>query len=144
MTKWVLKWMSLWSSQYQSPPVLDMILEDEQIHILDTRTCAVQREQVLTGLAYWVYLACDHALSPNGLVKELRLKGIANSWEEIQTVVQDLQNRKILLNLHGRLLSLAVRKSVSSQQEPQDLFDGYVDLPYGYLDIESYMSNQTN
>jgi magnesium-protoporphyrin IX monomethyl ester (oxidative) cyclase len=68
-----------WTFLYHCPgtPVLEMIDEGEQIRIRDTRPCAIEPEQVISGLAYWVYIACDRALSQQGLYKELLQKGVA-------------------------------------------------------------------
>jgi pyrimidine operon attenuation protein/uracil phosphoribosyltransferase len=60
---------------------------------------------------------------------------VATSWEEIQLVIEELQERKILLNIHGRFLSLAVRSTQSTKVKISD-------LPCGHLDITSYRSQK--
>ncbi len=133
MISWVYKWINLWKNPYSNRPVLDITDDGEQIHIQDTRPCAVDREQVIAGLAYWVYITCNQALSSKELLKTLRKMGLANSWEEIQPVVEELQKRKILLNLDGRLLSLGVRKPRASKQKAHE-------HPCGQVDIRGYLS----
>lgn len=136
LISWVYNWINLWQNQYSHPPVLEFSDEDGQIRIFDTRPCAVEKKQVITGLAYWVYTICNQALSPKELVKTLQKKGLASSWEEIEPTVAELQTRKILLNLHGRLLSLGVRTPILSKQQA-------VDHPCGHVDIKKYLSAKT-
>lgn len=128
-------WMRLWSNQYPNSPVLKMKEENRQIKILDTRPCSVKHEQIISDLAYWVYIFCEQAVSPQSLVKAMRKQGLAKSWEEIQPVVKELQECKVLLNLHGRLLSLAVREPKVSRHNIQG-------FPGGYVKIDSYLCSQ--
>ena len=76
--------------------------------ITDTRPCAVGNQFTLEGLAYQVYLACNQALTPKALTQALGLPDY--SWQKIEPVVAELCERKLLLSLNGRLLSLAIKE----------------------------------
>jgi magnesium-protoporphyrin IX monomethyl ester (oxidative) cyclase len=122
----VAQWMDLSSSKH--PPGLSMVDEGERIRIIDTRTCAIQEEQTLEGLAYWAYKVCDCIRTPRELVEELRKQGFPLSWHDVQPVVEELKRRKILLELNGKLLGLAVNDSGLSFLPKSESPGGYIDL----------------
>lgn len=103
--------------------------------LIDTRPCATEQEISLDGLAYRVYGECDRVLTHRELVDALGRKyGQDVSWDEIEPVVEELRSRKILLELHGRLLSLAVQEPIVPLMEVKE-------QPGGYADILSYVSD---
>jgi magnesium-protoporphyrin IX monomethyl ester (oxidative) cyclase len=103
--------------------------------LIDTRPCAIDREISLEGLAAWVYGECDRILTYRELVNVLTQKyGLEVSWDEIRGIVEELRERKVLLELNGRLLSLAVREPILPLLDVKE-------QPGGYVDVLSYVND---
>jgi magnesium-protoporphyrin IX monomethyl ester (oxidative) cyclase len=97
------------------------------LKITDTRPCAVQSEIYLEGLAQQIYLLCDRALTSKELIKALRQSyNLTLSWEEIQPIVEQLQQLKILIHLSHRFLSLAVTGDIPPLPTEQDFPGGSI------------------
>ena len=128
----VTQWRMLFESEHS--PILSVIADDgERLTLVDTRPCATQQEISLEKLAYQVYVECDRTLTHRELVDVLSRKyGRHVGWDEIQPVVEELRSRKILLELNGKLLSLAVR-------EPIVPFQDITEQPGGYVDVRRYI-----
>ena len=128
LEEWVDQWIELFHSE--TPPVLEITDDDgERLKIVDTRPCATDNELNLEGLAYQVYMVCDRALTQRELIKALRENyGIDASWSDIQPAADELVSRKILLELNGRLLSLAVRGPIPPFPNERELPGGYMDI----------------
>jgi magnesium-protoporphyrin IX monomethyl ester (oxidative) cyclase len=111
-------WLGEWSRGWRIsrlpgkiPLVLSMIDAGDHLALTDTRPCAVEQSFKLEGLAAQVYRACDQALTPKSLLQALQTRfDLVLSWEVVEPVVAELRARKILLDLNGRLLSLAVKE----------------------------------
>lgn len=130
----VKEWKRL--EQAKEPPMLSMKDDGDRLLVTDTRPCATESRISLEGLAYFVYKACDRALSPRELQKVLRTQsGLNVGWEEIEPIVVELQERKILVDLNNRLLSLAV-------QEPYSPYLPPTQSPGGYVDIATFIRNK--
>jgi magnesium-protoporphyrin IX monomethyl ester (oxidative) cyclase len=126
---WVTCWQALWK---RNPPILSMSDNGNSITIYDTRPCATERLLLLDGLDYWVYKACDRALTQRELVTALREQvGSDISWSDIEPIVTSLQTLKILLACNGRWLSLAVK-------EPSVPFPQQSECPAGYVDVRGF------
>jgi ribosomal peptide maturation radical SAM protein 1 len=128
----IREWHQCWQYRFSKPddlPILSMSDNCNRITLFDTRPCAYERQQILDGLAYWVYKACDRALTHRELVTALRTETELDiSWEDIQPIIIQLQERKIMLELNGRLLSLAVKKPYSSLPKSSESPGGYIDI----------------
>ena len=112
----VLKVAETWKQRFWSdlPPILNMTDRDNKtLEILDTRHCARQYRTKLVGLAREVYLACDLAPRADYLPELLaRDFDLHPSADELAAVIDDLQQRGLLLSLDDRLIALAVRGSL--------------------------------
>jgi ribosomal peptide maturation radical SAM protein 1 len=109
--------------------MLSMKDDGDRLIITDTRPCAIQCQQSLEGLTYWVYKVCDRALSPKELLKQLKLQSKQNVlWEDIEPIVSELQRLKILLKFNNRYLSLAVKEPYLSYLLPTQFPGGYIDI----------------
>ncbi len=128
LKEWINQWITLFNSD--NPPVLQIIEDDGQrLKIVDTRPCATEDEITLEGLAYQVYMVCDRALTQWELIEAMHKDyGLDVSWNEIQPVADELTSRKILLEINGRLLSLAVRGPIVPLPNNQELPGGYLDI----------------
>lgn len=131
LKEWVDRWIELFYSK--TSPVLEITDDDgDRLKIVDSRPGAIENELNLEGLAYQVYMTCERALTQRELIKALRENyGQDVSWSDIQPVADELVSRKILLELNGRLLSLAVRGPIPP-------FPNKRENPGGYLDIVSF------
>jgi magnesium-protoporphyrin IX monomethyl ester (oxidative) cyclase len=111
-------WLGEWSRRWRisrlpnkTPLVLSLVDAGDHLALTDTRPCAVAPTFKLEGLSAQVYRACDQALTPKALLQALQTQaGTTRSWDEVEPVVAELRTRKILLDLNGRLLSLAVKE----------------------------------
>ena len=97
--------------------------EGERLQIIDTRPCAPERSLFLEGEEREVYLACDTPKSR---------RTFANPQ-----VVDSLVARKLMLELNGKVLALAVRGDLPAM--PSNL-----EFPGGCMDIEpTYVTPRT-
>ncbi|HBB31861.1 MAG TPA: RiPP maturation radical SAM protein 1 [Cyanobacteria bacterium UBA8803] len=134
LREWVSEWQRMFKSE---PPPMLSVVEDkgDRLKLVDTRSCATEPEMSLGGLAYQVYVECDRTLTYRELMNTLDRKYEREvSWDEIQLVVEDLQKRRILLELNGRLLSLAVREPIVPLLDVRE-------QPAGFVDLQRYVSD---
>jgi ribosomal peptide maturation radical SAM protein 1 len=134
VSQWTRQWKLLWTTTFkaESLPTLSMKDNGTSLTIYDTRPCAIDRFFKLEGLAYWVYKACDRALTYRELMSILKKEAELNvSWDDIQPIVTELQKSKLMLEINGRLLSLAVK-------DPCLPFLPVSELPGGYIDIHKF------
>ena len=97
-------------SELPDPSVLFYLYEGEEMHITDTRPCAVQEKHVLSGLTRIVYECCDRSLKFNSLLTILTEKTAhAITKEQLEGILNDLLSSKLMINMDGYYLSLAVR-----------------------------------
>ncbi len=131
LQKLVQQWTKLFLSKKK--PILTMIDEGDQLRIIDTRPCAVSKEHILSGLASTIYKICDRIQSPRSLLEALNQQGAENlSWHEVKPIMDDLCDRKIILSLDGKFLSLAVKASF-----PLTLIKNS-ELPAGMINLIRY------
>lgn len=127
--KCIVQWIQAFQSA--SPPLLLMSNQEEELRILDTRPCAVHRSLSLTDLHQKLYLICDRALTPREILKALSEQyNLSCSWEEVQLILNELQELKILMKLSNRFLSLAIPENMSS-------LCSFEENPFGYTYISS-------
>ncbi len=89
------------SSRQSLPPILSVHDDGTTLHFLDTRPCAPARRQSLEGELRLAYLACQEPRSQKGVGEP--------------QVVQELVDRKLVLELGGRYLALAVSGDLPSR-----------------------------
>jgi len=99
----LLAWLGLWRDEHRNgtPPVLEMRRDGDVIDIVDTRSCRVADRHRLEGDAARLYAACDEAVDRGTLRGRLGI-------DRLEELVAGLLADKILLELGGRLLALAV------------------------------------
>ena len=103
------------------PPICSVSDIDGTLRFFDTRPVASSRQWSCDGLARRLYLACDSARAPGPLAAELEC-----SWEDLQPLVGEMHQRKLLLPLSGRWLAVAVSGEIPPMPSA-DVFPG------GYL-----------
>ena len=124
------RWRSPWVKPPRTEPFPALGLREDghELIITDTRACAAEREMRARGLMRDVLLACEKQRSREGLLSAIRQMtgGAVNTWEELSMIVDELVERKILLSLGGRFLTLALREPVAPM--PGITPCGHVDL----------------
>ncbi|NEO03016.1 MAG: hypothetical protein F6K50_49180 [Moorea sp. SIO3I7] len=136
----IIQWNSLWSqlgfsnsNSKQKLTTLGMVDDGEMIKILDTRPVAVKVLHLLKGLDCWIYRLCDRARSYKSLLSAVQKEYQSEiTAEDIAAAVARLGRDKLLLELNGKIISLAVREPVTPIPTSPD------DSPAGYVDIQKY------
>jgi magnesium-protoporphyrin IX monomethyl ester (oxidative) cyclase len=93
----LVAWLGIWRDSER--PRLEMRVADDAIEILDTRSCRTAEQHRLEGLAARVYLACDEATERRTLLEQ---------FPDGEDVIASLLDDRLLLELNGKLLALAV------------------------------------
>jgi hypothetical protein len=102
----VHKWWACRTNSLESAPVLDAFENASgEFTIHDTRPCRVATEHELKDLSGALYALCDTAHALGALVRTT-----GRPAEEIQPVLTDLLQRKLMLEIDGQYLSLAVMR----------------------------------
>jgi ribosomal peptide maturation radical SAM protein 1 len=118
-----------WGTAYGAGkrPVLTMEDHGDELAITDSRTCARSGRHVLSGLARAVYLACDAAPRRDRLERLLdRDFGLETTGDELADVVDALLGDRLVLELDGRLVSLALPARVPA-------YPDYTQFPGGHV-----------
>ena len=76
---------------------------DNSLHFYDTRPIAKELTPVLSGKEKDVYLACDAGSDLKNIAEQTGLKE-----DELQSILQTLCNRNLIIPIDGRYLNLAV------------------------------------
>jgi hypothetical protein len=101
---------------YEKRPRLDLFHTGSIALITDTRVCAQKPSFVLTGLDARIYLSCDTAQTPRSIARTL---GDCLSEEEIHARLEFLRDARLMAEIDGRHLSLAVwRNRAAREQDP--------------------------
>jgi hypothetical protein len=125
----VLKAVRRWRKEFWRglTPILAMEDDGETLEVLDSRTCASQFRTSFTGIARAILLACDQAPSADRLPGVLEKDhNLSRPVEEIEAVTQELQQRKLLIAIDGRLVTLAVAGSLPELPSRKDFPGGFV------------------
>ncbi len=97
---------------------------DGALEVTDTRGCAVTPSHRLDGLVAVALEACDGIATPHQIARACAAAGYDAGAAAIDAAVQELIDRRLLLNLDGVLLSLVLA-------EPVTPLDWHLDAPSG-------------
>lgn len=114
VTRWTLRFTS-----GGLPAILSLLDREEQLEILDTRSCATRRRHVLNGAARLLYLECDSSQTPQSLASRLSLP-----LEQVQEHLDAMQADRLLAQQGGRYLALATRGQLPDLWHPSDFPGG--------------------
>jgi ribosomal peptide maturation radical SAM protein 1 len=104
----VERWLVARSAAPAERPRLDAQIDDAgRITVDDTRACATQPRYELSGTAARVYAACDIAHTVNSLRDLFQDAGTASATD-IETTVKRLCEARLMVEMEGRFLSLAL------------------------------------
>lgn len=105
---WLLAWGELFAGRKR--PTLVMVEGQTGTLLWDGRPCARESLIVLDGLRHAVHHACRRPRSRESLLRELPGEtGQPVASGELEEAVRDLVERRLLLRLGGKMLSLATR-----------------------------------
>lgn len=104
-------------------PLLCMTPEEDRIHFYDTRPCAPARRVTIQGLAARLYLACDPATTRSSLISRFS-KEIDGAESKIHQAFDELIEGRLLLEVHGFLLALAIPGGCPTYCDPEDFPGG--------------------
>ncbi|MEW6367832.1 MAG: RiPP maturation radical SAM C-methyltransferase [Acidobacteriota bacterium] len=113
LSRAILDWMRLYTrgDRPADSPTLTVLEKDDRSVIKDSRPCAVKKEIVLKGTAHLVHRACR---SPHTMraVADAVSSSVDTPLKpgELENAIADLLDHKILLQLGGRFLALAMRE----------------------------------
>ncbi len=126
--------IDIWKSSYhgECPPILCLIEKGDNIEITDTRPCAFDPQLTLKGLAARILKLCDEVRSVDSLHRSITAQeGLNPSWGEINAIVDELKERKILLQMNGKLLGLAV-------PYPMAQMPTFFEFPFGFAELPDF------
>jgi ribosomal peptide maturation radical SAM protein 1 len=107
------QWQNAWTRNADlRESICELALEDDgaTLKIRDTRPCAIEPIHHLDGLHRLVYLVCDRGRLRGQIRSRLSTEhGTDIGLTEIDSILEDLLDRRLMLELGGTLLSLAVR-----------------------------------
>lgn len=116
----VIEWARLF--QRGLNPVLSMTTRGEAIDIYDTRPCATARRLTLEGLDALVYHACEPAADFRELCRRVGPAG--SDAGAVRAALARLTALRLLLEVHGKYLALAVPGDLPCLVEPGDFPGG--------------------
>jgi magnesium-protoporphyrin IX monomethyl ester (oxidative) cyclase len=135
------RWSQLWGRSGSAPveekPVLLMSSDGPDLHIQDTRRCAVSPNHRLTGLTARVYVLCDEAKSFANLRNALATDPEPPSEAALEAVLTELEQLNLLLHHGGKYLSLAMRQMKRIPDTSEEFPGGYTDLEAWYAEADT-------
>lgn len=123
--------ISDWNQQFwcePTPPILNMVDHGDSIRIIDTRKVATKFSHNLSGLTAHIYRLCESPMASKHLLEKVNAEGGNATQSDIDPIVQQLIDDKILLNVSNCYLSLALTGNI-------DMLPASVDYPGGYLSL---------
>jgi len=110
--EWQIEWNGRLEARDGVADAATLVLEDdgEELSVRDTRCCATEQRHRLSGLHRLVYLICDRARDRRRVRDRLSTHhGVEVEMDELDRIVQELLGRRLMLELDGALLSLAMK-----------------------------------
>jgi ribosomal peptide maturation radical SAM protein 1 len=130
-------WNKLWGQAGMGAvgekPALLMHETTEGVYIHDTRPCATASTCFIGGLSARVYYACSDIQSIASLQRVFAASGgPLVSETDLEETVHELRHRRLLLEIGGRFLALALREASTIPDAPEN-------FPGGVTDIEAWL-----
>src|SRR5207245_3239210 len=106
-----------WAAAHRNGELPVLTMEDRAgvLEITDTRACARTPRQLLTGLSRAVLLACDNAPRPARLAEIVADGGITASQDEIDAVVRQLLDDRLVLSMDARMAGVVLNGPVPNR-----------------------------
>ena len=110
----VQRWWACHAVPDEDRPRLDLLQTEDAVLVTDSRGCAVMPRYRLEGREAEVYMLCDVAQTFTSLVREL---GCHRNERQIREALDTLLNAKLMIEVEGYYLSLAVMRNRAPQGE---------------------------
>jgi ribosomal peptide maturation radical SAM protein 1 len=120
-----------WRSAFSGPrrPILSMTDRDGELHIIDTRECAIAQRVTLDRLDRAVCLAADRAPRADRIAEAVaREHRVTASDDEVAGSVRKLVAAGLILPVDGRLVGLAVPGAIPDLLDETQFPGGYIDM----------------
>jgi ribosomal peptide maturation radical SAM protein 1 len=125
----VFKAVDQWKTNFKREltPILSINDDHDALEVLDSRSFATQFRTVLTGVERAVCLACNDAPTRERL-SQMTAKWLGGQPTEscLDSVLQELIARRIVLPLDGRLITVAVQGELPKLPELDEFPGGFV------------------
>ncbi len=119
VSRWII---SFWSANRQ---MLTMTCGGSDYIVSDFRSCAVKLKHTLSGADYFVYQACDTSKTVENIVESITDKNPEISEGEIKDSISKLSENKLLINIGGQFLALAVSGPLPALPDIKDFPGGF-------------------
>lgn len=124
------EWRDAWKRYGTTPPMLSFRSEGDALIFTDTRPCALQEQFVVRGLPRLLYEQCDPAIDERGLIRRVQsLTQGAYSPAQVVDALHGLVADQLVLEAHGRYLSLALPEGVPQLRPREESATGFIPLP---------------
>ncbi|MCH2171885.1 RiPP maturation radical SAM C-methyltransferase [Myxococcota bacterium] len=111
-------------------PILSMVEKQDMIEIFDSRPCSTARRVELTGLEAAIYRACEPARAESKVAEAVyKATGVMPNDSEVALALESLDERFLILRVHGKVLSLAIEGSIPVLPKPSEFPGGWVRRP---------------
>ena len=104
--KAILAWRNEYFSE-KGKPILQMRAKHEEVHIIDTRKCAIKKHYELTGEEALIIINCEPAITKKQLYIKLAKK---IAIQKIDTVLNELVNNNLVFSYKNKYLNLVIPK----------------------------------
>jgi ribosomal peptide maturation radical SAM protein 1 len=121
-----------WTRAFRRPvkPVLTCDDDGDAIEFFDTRPCAAERRHAVSGLEAAVYRACDPGADAKTISRRVaEATGAPPAEQDVAACLARLAERKLVLTLGDRWLSLALRGDVPPICGAEDFPGGQSEIP---------------
>jgi len=111
----IKRWKELFKNYFTEEKRVRLIVDEREDHsyILDTRPCAVENNIILEGVSHYLYRECSSPQFKDTVFKKLQKELFPYIREsEVDEAINYLSDKRLLLELDGKLLSLALREPV--------------------------------
>ena len=102
--------LKVWRNNYNgknSHPVLEMIVENKEILITDTRDCATNKNHMLKSKEAIIFKYCDSVTLEKQIYNKFEQE---MTVEDMDSILKNLVLKKLLLKINNKYLSLAIPK----------------------------------
>lgn len=131
--QWNQSWGFAGGSQTNDKSTLLMSdVGEGALQIKDTRPCAVSGTHHLSGLTARIYHLCDSIKTMTSITAATAKDEIPPSKQELLSIIQQLEEQKLLLNINGKYLALAMRQVTHIPDSPEEFPGGFTDLDAWY------------
>lgn len=123
----VKEWQKIYRQYYTTENKANLTITDngKESVIIDTRPCAVEKKMVLKGLKRDIYQRCRQPRRIENLIEYfLNERKTGATIDELNREIKEMKDKKILLFLNDKLLSLALKEPQRSLLSVDEFYVG--------------------